>query len=297
MKDNSAFTLQYEEYLGMIQEALQGLLLKTCPQEQLLDAMRYSLLAGGKRIRPVLTLAFCRAAGGQPERALPYACAVEMLHTYSLIHDDLPCMDDDVLRRGKPTCHVVYGECTAVLAGDALQAEAFGQIAGAACLPESRAAACGVLAEAAGAYGMCGGQYLDMTMEGQTHTQEDLRLIHDQKTAALLVAACRLGVLAAECTADNPAYLAATAYAAHLGMAFQIRDDILDATASDDVLGKPAGSDERNGKHTFFTLLGGEACNDLVMQYTAQAKQALSALPVAADFLAGMADMLGQRDH
>ncbi|MCD7947794.1 MAG: polyprenyl synthetase family protein [Oscillospiraceae bacterium] len=281
----------------MIQGTLQGRLKESCPQERLLDAMRYSLLAGGKRIRPVLTMAFCRAAGGAPERALPYACAVEMLHTYSLIHDDLPCMDDDVLRRGKPTCHVVYGECTAVLAGDALQAEAFGQIARAACSPESRAAACGALAEAAGACGMCGGQYLDMALEGHALTQDDLRMIHDKKTAALLVAACRLGVLAAEGTTDSPAYLAATAYASHLGMAFQIRDDILDATASDDALGKSAGSDERNGKHTFYTLLGPEACNDLVMRYTEQAKQALPALPAPTDFLVGMADMLGQRDH
>ena len=212
-----------EEYLA---SCFQG--------EGLEKAMRYSLMAGGKRIRPILTMLFCQAAGGELEEGLEFGCGVEMLHTYSLIHDDLPCMDNDDLRRGKPTCHKVFGECVATLAGDALQAAAFrtvlfakgpGSGEGAA----APALAAGVLAEAAGVQGMCGGQYWDTIGDGQPHSLEDLTAIHDKKTGALLRAACVMGVLA--CSGhrevDDSCIDAAREYATHLGLAFQIRDDVL----------------------------------------------------------------------
>ena len=167
------------------------------PQAGLFEAMRYSLNAGGKRIRPILVLEFCRITGGDCDKALPAACAVEMLHTYSLIHDDLPCMDNDDLRRGKPTNHVVYGECTATLAGDALQAEAFGTILRSELPAEARAECARILADAVGADGMCGGQFLDMIGENKELTAYELDEINSRKTGALLIAACTMGVAAA----------------------------------------------------------------------------------------------------
>ncbi len=267
---------EYERCRAMAEDALDRCFQEALPQRRLLEAMRYSLLAGGKRIRPVLALQFCKAACGAAEPALGYACAVEMLHTYSLIHDDLPCMDNDDLRRGKPTCHRAFDEYTAVLAGDALQAAAFAKLAGAeGQSSRSRAAACAVLAEAAGAYGMCGGQQLDMEGEGRPLTAEELDRINTGKTAALLEAACVLGLLAAEVPPEDPRIGAARQYARALGLAFQIQDDILDATAGTEALGKPAGSDAVNGKHTYATLLGLEACVRLVGEQTETARDAL----------------------
>ena len=246
------------------------------------EAMRYSLMAGGKRIRPVLTMAVCQAAGGSPEEALDFGCGVEMLHTYSLIHDDLPCMDDDDLRRGKPTCHKVYGECVATLAGDALQAAAFQTVlfAKGPWRGEGKLAphiAAGILAGAAGVNGMCGGQYYDTVGNGNVHTMEELAAIHEKKTVALLRAACVMGVVASsghrkveECCIN-----AAQEYAGQLGMAFQIRDDMLDVSSTTEELGKPIGSDEANGKSTYVTLLGMDACQQLVLEHTSKAKDAL----------------------
>lgn len=295
MKGNTEFQKRYDLSRDQIERALEESFTGMPPQVRLLKSMRYSLLAGGKRIRPILTMQFCRAAGGREEDALDYACAVEMLHTYSLIHDDLPAMDDDALRRGKPTNHKVYGEFTAVLAGDALQAEAFGRIARASsCSVESRTAACGALAAAAGAFGMCGGQYLDMA--GRETTLEGLTAMHRMKTAALLRAACQLGVLAAECNSDSPQYRAAEGYAEHIGLAFQIRDDILDETATVEALGKPRGSDEKNGKHTFYTLLGQEKSEALIRENTHAAKAMLDGVFRDIDFLSFMAEMLAGRE-
>ena len=180
------YQLEYDGCRKAVEDALSACFTQEAPQRELLDAMRYSLLAGGKRIRPILALQFCKAACGDWKPALDYACAVEMLHTYSLIHDDLPCMDDDDLRRGRPTNHKVFGECSAVLAGDALQAAAFERVLTAPDLPaDSRAAAAAVLARAAGAAeGICGGQYLDMSGEGHGLSLEDLTVIHTMKTAA-----------------------------------------------------------------------------------------------------------------
>jgi geranylgeranyl pyrophosphate synthase len=261
------------------------------------EAMRYSLMAGGKRIRPVLLMKFCQASGGTLEQALDTACGVEMLHTYSLIHDDLPCMDNDDLRRGKPTCHKSFGECTATLAGDALQAAAFETVLASPHIEAHvRAKMALLLAKAVGAEGMCRGQYLDMDAEGHQPTLEELTAIHGGKTAALLKAACQMGVLASGVQQETDALLkAAGRYAEHLGLAFQIRDDLLDIISTTETLGKPVGSDDANGKHTFVTLLGQEACVRMVEEQTALAKQALDRVPLESGFLCWLADELAGR--
>lgn len=283
---------EYEACRAQIEERLAGYFTERCPQAHLLEAMRYSLLAGGKRIRPVLTVKFCQAAGGRAEDALDFACGVEMLHTYSLIHDDLPCMDDDDLRRGKPSCHKKFGVTTATLAGDALQAAAFRTVlCGSGADPRAAAA---LLAEAAGEMGMCGGQYLDTAAAGP-RTVEELTVIHRGKTAALLRAACQMGVCAAPAA---PGMLeTAGRYAEALGMAFQIQDDILDATATTQALGKPAGSDAAKEKLTFAVLLGLPACRSLVQRYTDQAKNALRESFASCGFLCWLADKLAGREH
>jgi geranylgeranyl diphosphate synthase type II len=251
------------------------------PGEGLQAAMRYSLLAGGKRIRPILAMKFCQAAGGTMEEALDFGCGVEMLHTYSLIHDDLPCMDNDDLRRGKPTNHKVFGACTATLAGDALQAAAFQTVLLArgpwAADKTAPLRAGGFLAVSAGEAGMCGGQYLDTVDNGKPHTLEELTAINDQKTGALLRAACMMGVAAAAGNrkVDGSCVDAAREYATFLGQAFQIRDDVLDAVSTPEELGKDVGADAANGKTTYVTLLGVAECTRRVMEHTERACSAL----------------------
>ena len=284
---------QFEAYRTGIEQALQeAFSLRGFPFDGLLEAMEYSLMAGGKRIRPCLTLEFCRVSGGEQEQALPAACAVEMLHTYSLIHDDLPCMDNDDLRRGKPTNHKTYGEATAILAGDALQAEAFGIILN-SDLPDAAKLACATsLSRAAGVDGICGGQFLDMAGVGKTLTEAELTELQSRKTGSLLVAACQMGVHAA---GGNQDFLeAAGAYGAALGAAFQIRDDMLDELAQEVELGKSVGSDKLTGKTTFMTLYGQEHCQQMVNQLTAYAKKALEIFPDPG-FLAELADELATR--
>ena len=268
------------------------------------EAMRYSLLAGGKRIRPILTMKFCEAAGGTLEEALDFGCGVEMLHTYSLIHDDLPCMDNDDLRRGMPTNHKKFGECVAILAGDALQAAAFQTVLSAKgkWRHGGKAAvimAAKILAEAAGETGMCGGQYWDTAGDGQPRTAEDLTDINNKKTGALLRAACMMGICASmgRREVDESCMDAAWNYATNLGLAFQIRDDILDAVSTAEELGKPAGSDAANQKATYVTLLGVEASEALVRDYTARAKEALDSGRWLGNtsFLAELADSLAAR--
>lgn len=295
---------EYEECRALIDARLNEFFIQECPQKELLDAMRYSLMAGGKRIRPVLTMKFCQAAGGTLEEALDFACGVEMLHTYSLIHDDLPCMDNDDLRRGKPTCHKVFGETVATLAGDALQAAAFRTVLGASgpWLAETNIGpgkAAYYLAEAASESGMCGGQYLDTAKNEVHRTVEELQIIHAGKTGALLRAACLMGVCASAGRryVDGKAFDAAKEYAENLGMAFQIQDDILDVTATTEVLGKPVGSDAANEKTTFVTLLGVSACRELVREHTACAKEALIGVFSDSGFLCWLADHLAERDN
>lgn len=259
----------------------------------LIESMHYSLTAGGKRIRPTLVLEFCRISGGDVEKALPVACAIEMLHTYSLIHDDLPCMDNDDLRRGKPTNHVVYGECTATLAGDALQAEAFGTIARSELPAENKIACVEILADAVGSDGMCAGQYLDMVGESKRLTEEELEDINSRKTGALLIAACRMGVAAAGGSGEM--LEAAAHYGACVGAAFQIRDDILDVISTSEELGKPIGSDAQEHKNTYMALLGESKCMEMIEKLTNQAKSALCGAFDDTKFLCDLADSMVTR--
>ena len=288
-----AFQLRYDSYRAAVDDHLGGLFAdaKDKPYRRLQEAMRYSLLSGGKRVRPVMTLAFCDMLGGQWREALPFACALELVHTYSLIHDDLPCMDDDDLRRGRPTCHKVYGETMAVLAGDALQGEAFGLIAAApAMTAQQRIDAVAVLSAACGGGGMVAGQVLDVDHLAQG--EADLRLLHRLKTGAMLQAAAELGCVAAG--ADYGLRQRARDYGCHIGLAFQVRDDVLDVVADQGELGKPIGSDRAEGKRTFVDLLGLEACQALVAEETAKAKAALADLPDSG-FLLNLADHLAER--
>ena len=263
------------------------------PQAGLFEAMRYSLNAGGKRIRPILVLEFCRITGGDCYKALPVACAIEMLHTYSLIHDDLPCMDNDDLRRGKPTNHVVYGECTATLAGDALQAEAFGTILRSELPAESRAECARILADAVGADGMCGGQFLDMIGENKLLTADELDEINSRKTGALLIAACTMGVAAAG--GNEKQSEAARRFGAAIGAAFQIRDDMLDVISTSEQLGKPIGSDAQEHKNTYMALYGAERCMKMIEKLTEVAKAALNEAFDDTAFLCDLADSMVTR--
>lgn len=261
----------------------------------LLESMHYSLTAGGKRIRPMLVLEFCRISGGNIEKTLPVACAIEMLHTYSLIHDDLPCMDNDALRRGKPTNHVVYGECTATLAGDALQAEAFGTIARSQLPAEARVTCVEILADAVGSDGMCAGQYLDMVGEHKLLSEDELNDINSRKTGSLLTAACRMGVAAAG--GDEAMLEAAAQYGACVGAAFQIRDDILDVISTSEELGKPIGSDAQEHKNTYMTLLGEYKCMQMIEKLTDQAKNAIAGTFKDTKFLCELADSMVTRKN
>ena len=284
------------EYKSRIDAALETYFASApAPLNGLAEAMRYSLLAGGKRIRPMLVLEFCRICGGDIDAAMPVACAIEMLHTYSLIHDDLPSMDDDELRRGRPTNHVVYGECTATLAGDALQAESFGTILRSG-LPAGRKARCAeFLADAVGLDGMCGGQFLDMLGEGKTLSEQELTDINSRKTGALLTAACRMGVAAGGGSAAQ--LEAASLYGAAIGAAFQIRDDMLDVLGNEQELGKPIGSDAEEKKNTYMAICGAERCAQMIEKLTAWAKTALSEAFEDTAFLCALADSMAVRTN
>ncbi len=258
-----------------VEAYLEGLRFSTeAPTAGLDEAMRYSLLAGGKRIRPVLALATARAAGRATADVLPLAAALELIHTYSLIHDDLPAMDDDDLRRGRPTCHVVYGEHVAILAGDGLYAEAFHHLLrhqdGA---PERVLAAVRELAAATGVQGMVGGQYLDVADTAPADAA-GLRRLHELKTGRLIGASVQCVLLLAGL--PQPATIAFRAFAAELGVLFQIVDDILDVTGTDQALGKPQGSDARHGKRTYVSEFGLEGARALAAQSHAGARAALA---------------------
>ena len=262
----------------------------TEPQAQLFDAMEYSLLAGGKRLRPVLCFEFCRLCGADWQKATPLAAAVEMVHTYSLIHDDLPCMDDDDYRRGRLTNHKVYGEAMAVLAGDALLTDAFTVASTADLQGRNMADAIGVLSECAGSLGMVGGQVLDILSEERECTEDEILAIQSRKTGALIRAACALGAIAGGATEAQ--FDAACRFAAALGLAFQIRDDMLDVIGTRDEMGKTVGTDET--KNTFVRLYGLEKCEDLVRKYTDIALDAISIFPDNG-FLTGLALQLTDR--
>ena len=263
MNDMTRFT-QYREY---IEKYLSDWYTRfhDLPQKPIFEAMEYSLLAGGKRLRPVLAFEFCRMCGADWKAAAPFAAAVEMIHTYSLIHDDLPSMDNDDFRRGRPTNHKVYGEAMAILAGDALLTDAFA-VAATAQLPEpaDMAFAIATLSECAGSLGMVGGQVLDIQAEQRECTEEDILAIQSRKTGALINAACVLGTIAGGGTEEH--IEAASKFAAALGLAFQIRDDMLDVIGTVEEMGKGVGTDA--DKNTFVRLYGLEKCEELVQQYT-----------------------------
>lgn len=285
------FYTRYAAYQAAIEQYLEGLFSTDKPYGRLQEAMRYSLLSGGKRIRPVLTLELARLGGIDWHLALPYACALELVHTYSLIHDDLPCMDDDDLRRGKPTCHKAYGETLAVLAGDALQPEAFRLIAEAPCMSaESRVEAIRVLSHAAGADGMVAGQVID-TLCGVS-TQQELTGMYRLKTGVMISAAAELGCVASGMPATMRQQ--AIAFADKLGLAFQIRDDMLDVIGNADEFGKPIGSDKDEGKVTYVDRLGLDDCGKLVHELTEQAVSAVSDLD-RDGFLTALAESLTER--
>jgi len=285
-----------ERYGAMVEAALEDFFPdEQCRQSRIFEACRYSLMAGGKRIRPMLLLEFYRLCGGKPEEALPFACGLEMIHTYSLIHDDLPCMDDDDYRRGRLSNHKVYGEAMATLAGDALLNRAFEIMMMQTVVPAERAmAAVACISRCSGVYGMIGGQVQDLALEGKTATLEELQEMVSLKTGALLRAACEGGALLAG--AEEHKLQAARDYAAHVGLAFQIQDDILDVTGDQAVLGKAIGSDANNRKTTFVSVYGLEACRGMVRNLT---QQALAAADVFSDseFLKELAQYLAQREN
>ena len=292
--------MNFQEQLGaygaQVERALDACLTTAgcCGQESIVEAMRYSALAGGKRLRPVLTLAFCSASGGNPADALPFACALEMIHTYSLIHDDLPCMDNDDLRRGKPTSHKVFGEGNAVLAGDSLLTYAFETAVRSGAVPAERVLeAVRVLAHEAGYFGMIGGQVLDLAGEHRRLSYEELVTLQNLKTGALIRAAVQMGCIVGG--ASDAQRDAACIYADKLGLAFQIQDDILDIEGDAAVFGKPIGSDEKSGKATFPSLLGLEACKEKVRTLTEEAVAALRVFPDH-EFLAALAESLVGRN-
>lgn len=238
------------------------------------NAARYSLLSGGKRIRPAVMMEFCRLLGGKPEDALDFAVALEMIHTYSLIHDDLPCMDNDDMRRGKPSCHKAFGEDIALLAGDTLLTEAFFVASNANVSPDKALKAVSVLSSNAGLHGMIGGQVLDLSFEENTPDAEQLSDMYMRKTGALLIAAATIGCITAGRDSEE-VIRNATKYAYNLGLAFQIIDDILDVTADEKKLGKPVGSDDRNSKTTFVTIYGLEKAFAIAAQLSNLALDAL----------------------
>lgn len=259
-------------------------------------AARYSLLDGGKRIRPIILLEFYKLCGGNDDCAYNFACALEMIHTYSLIHDDLPCMDNDDMRRGRPSCHKKYGETMALLAGDALLTEAFSLAAKTLGLPADRIVkALAYLAECAGINGMVGGQTIDIEYEGKTPDDDTLEEMYLLKTSALLRAAAVCGAMLAG--ADDEKIELAAQYGKSLGLAFQLIDDILDASGDEQLLGKPVGSDKKNEKNTFVTLHGTEECRARANALTAAAKGALNGFDGDCENLLQLTDYLLVREY
>lgn len=286
----------FDRYRQEVEQALNTLLpQEDCPWQKVLEAMNYSLCGGGKRIRAVLLLAFHEACGGSINNALPFACAVEMIHAYSLIHDDLPCMDDDNLRRGKPSCHVRFGEAMALLAGDGLLTHAFAVAADSPHLP-SHLVVRGIkeLAQSAGAYGMLGGQVIDIRSEDKTIEPALLDTLHLMKTGAMIRSSARIGCITAG--AGEDLILRADRYARNIGLAFQIVDDILDVTALPEMLGKPTHSDNKNHKTTYATVYGVERSRELVRELETQGVRAVEGSVLDRPFFHKLAAALTTRE-
>ena len=292
-----------EDRVKHIEKALDHFLpeRKGSLSETVTDAMRYSLLNGGKRVRAVLTLAFCELCGGDEDMAMPFACAVEMVHAYSLIHDDLPCMDNDILRHGKPTTHTAFGEAVAMLAGDALQPEAFLFLVRTKLPAEQRIKLVELLAYASSTRGMCGGQAIDLSVVGnQKMTIEELRLMHSMKTGALLKASVLLGAFAGKKTPSQHDLSQLEVYGNAIGLAFQIVDDILDVVGDTAELGKTAGKDALGDKPTYVSLLGLEKAKELAEEQYLIAAKAVEGLSEDLDGkerLIEIADFIIKRTH
>ncbi|WP_370826314.1 polyprenyl synthetase family protein [Fournierella massiliensis] len=291
----TAYEQQYDVYLKEIQAALENACNTYLPEDsRVCRAARYSLMGGGKRIRAVLTLGCCDMLGGDWRAAAHFAAAVEMLHCFSLIHDDLPCMDNDDFRRGKPSCHKAFDEATALLAGDVLLTEAFEVIANAPLSEHARIEAACLLTVGGGSRGMIWGQELDVTYERKPLDEALLRTIHKNKTGALINASVQMGVCAAGGTREDASYL--ERYAFDLGLVFQIVDDVLDVISTPEELGKPIGSDQENGKVTFATLYGPQGALELAQKINDESCEALKKVyGDRADFLIHLAGQLVTR--
>ncbi len=284
-------------YIALVDEHLDKYLaVKDNLQSIIYEAMRYSIFAGGKRLRPVLMLAVCEMCGGDINEVIPFACAMEMIHTYSLIHDDLPSMDNDDLRRGMPTSHVKFGEATAILAGDALLNKAFETVSEYnGTNPQRAIKAINMLAMSSGTEGMIGGQIVDMESEGKDIDLDTLRYLHLNKTGAIIRSSCTIGALMGG--GNEEEINAVDEFAKNLGVAFQIQDDILDVIGNEEELGKPIGSDAEEDKNTYVKLVGLEKSKEMAKEYSEKAKNALGIFGDKAQFLIELTDYLTDRKN
>ena len=295
----SSLAQQMQASAKLVESLIKELLVPTEPapeEKPLWEAMEYSTMAGGKRIRPFLVMEVCRTLGGRQEEALIYAAALEMIHTYSLIHDDLPCMDNDDLRRGKPTCHKVFGYANALLAGDALLIRAFETISSSHLSDKTVRQASLALSCSAGDFGMIGGQVIDLRGETESLSYETLLKLHRKKTSAIIRCAALLGCIAAGLEWNDERSEAATAYAENIGLAFQIIDDILDATGDEALLGKPIGSDAESNKTTFLSFFSVDEAYEKASELTRAAIESIGGYE-ASDALVALANYLLERRY
>lgn len=293
------FKIRLKEKTKYIEELLQTFMPKEEGyQKTVLEAMNYSLNAGGKRLRPILTLESCKVVGGNEEDAVPFAMAIEMIHTYSLIHDDLPALDNDDVRRGRPSNHKVYGEAMGILAGDALLNYAFEVMLSNSIdkeNPNKYLKATNEVAKGAGIYGMIGGQVVDVESENKQISKDKLDFIHLNKTAAMIVACMRAGAIVGG--ADDEQLEKITKYSNNIGLAFQIVDDILDIVGDEKKLGKKVGSDLENNKSTYPSILGLEKSKEIAFNLIEEAKEAINGLSDDTSFLNGLADYIIAREY
>jgi geranylgeranyl diphosphate synthase type II len=294
------FVQQLEKMNKCVSDALDDYLgIEDSPGSDIYKAMKYSLMAGGKRLRPILAIAVCDILGGNVNTVMPYACAIEMIHTYSLIHDDLPAMDNDDYRRGVPTNHKVFGEAMAILAGDALLNEAFELMLKSTAQSgdklEQRVEAMRIIAECSGANGMIRGQVIDLESEGRNISKETLEYMHRCKTGAMIKAPVLSSAVL--CDADKEELLQLEMYAENIGLAFQIKDDIMDVNSSLEEMGKVAGRDAACGKTTYVTLYGVDKANELLDETISEAVKALDLFGVKADFLKKLAVYIKDRSN
>jgi len=291
--NNMTFDERIKYYKNIVDDSLKQYFKCDLEQKIIFDAMYYSIDAGGKRIRPLLMLEFGRICGGEIDEIMPFACALEMVHTYSLIHDDLPCMDDDDYRRGKLTNHKVYGEANAVLAGDGLLNLAFETMLSAKCDAQKKVMAASTLAENSGVYGMIGGQVLDLMWQNNDSVEDKITLIDSLKTGALIKAACKMGCVLSGASEEQ--ILASERYAECIGIAFQIKDDLLDVEGNPELIGKNVNADQKFEKQTYVKLYGVEKCHALIDELSKNAKNYLKSFNNS-EFLEELTDYLAKRD-